>query len=98
VVVTLPETLPVTEALELMRGLQKHRLPVAGVIVNRVPGDPFSAAERAAVGVILGQGRDVLGHREMQRIARAQTAIALLQQTTATASPPCRSSRRSAES
>ena len=81
VVVTLPETLPVTEALELMRGLQKHRLPVAGVIVNRVPGDPFSAAERAAVGVVLGQGRDVLGHREMQRIARAQTAIALLQQT-----------------
>jgi arsenite-transporting ATPase len=81
VVVTLPETLPVTEALDLTRGLQKHRLPVAGVIVNRVPADPFSAGERMAVGRVLAQGGEVLGHREMQRIARAQTAIALLRQT-----------------
>ena len=81
VVVTLPETLPVTEAIDLTRGLQKHRLPVAGVIVNRVPADPFSASERAAVGRVLQNGSDVLGHREMQRIARAQTAITLLEQT-----------------
>ena len=76
---TLPETLPVTESLELTKGLKKHRLPVAGVIVNRVPADPFSADERAAVGAVLAQGGQVLGQREMQRIARAKTAIALLQ-------------------
>lgn len=81
VVVTLAETLPVTEALELTRGLQKHRLPVAGVIVNRVPADPFSPGERAAIGRLLERGREVLGQRELQRIARAQTAITLLEQT-----------------
>lgn len=81
VVVTLPETLPVTEAIELTRGLEKHRLPVAGVIVNRVPADPFSAEERDAVGKLLGSAQGVMGHREMQRIARAQHAVALLQQS-----------------
>lgn len=78
VVVTLPETLPVTEAIELRRGLQKHRLPVAGVIVNRLPADPFTAAERLAVCEVLGKGPDVLGQRELQRIARAHAALTLL--------------------
>ena len=81
-VVTLPETLPVTESLELSKGLRKHRLPVAGVLVNRVPADPFSAGERAAVTAVLSGGEGVLGHREMQRIARATTAIAYLRERT----------------
>lgn len=78
VVVTLPETLPITEALELKRGLEKHHLPVAALVVNRVPKDPFSAAERQALaGVLLG-GAAVLGARELRRIERAEAALNLL--------------------
>ncbi len=48
-VVTLPETLPVTECLELIEGLVDHGTPVGGVIVNRVLSDPFTPAERKAL-------------------------------------------------
>jgi anion-transporting ArsA/GET3 family ATPase len=48
-VVTLPETLPVTECLELIEGLQEHGTPVGGIIVNRVIEDPFTPEERAAL-------------------------------------------------
>lgn len=78
-IVTLPETLPVTEALELQAGLTKHRLPVSAIVVNRVPRDPFSREERAAVATVLsGQPGLVLGARELRRIERAEAALALL--------------------
>jgi len=76
VVVTLPETLPVTEAMELEKGLGKHKLPVSAIVVNRVPRDPFSAEERAALGQVLPPS--VFGGRELQRIDRAKMAIELL--------------------
>ncbi len=79
VIVTLPETLPVTESLELRDGLIKHKVPVAGVVVNRVPTNPFSAEERTALDGALG-GREVFGQRELRRIARAEAAIELLKQ------------------
>ena len=63
------------------RSAGMHSVHCGGVFVNRVPADPFSAGERAAVEKFLEQGRDVLGQRELHRIARAKTAIALLQQT-----------------
>ncbi len=45
-VVTLPETLPVSECLELLEGLQKTSMPTGGVILNRFPIDPFTRNER----------------------------------------------------
>lgn len=53
VVVTLPETLPVTEALELVQGLRDTQVPVGGIVVNRVPEDPFTSAEKQALGPLL---------------------------------------------
>lgn len=79
-VVTLPETLPVTESLELKAGLLKHRVPVAGVLVNRVPPNPFLADERAALDTAMGNGRQVFGQREMRRIARSDAALLLLEE------------------
>lgn len=80
-IVTLPETLPVTEALELQEGLTKHRLPVSAIVVNRVPRDPFSKEERAAVSTVLsGQPGTVLGARELRRIERADAALQLLKE------------------
>jgi anion-transporting ArsA/GET3 family ATPase len=78
VVVTLPETLPVTEALELEKGLAAHKLAVSAIVVNRVPRNPFSAEERAAVHqVITGS---VFGQRELRRIERAEGALSLLRE------------------
>jgi anion-transporting ArsA/GET3 family ATPase len=78
VVVTLPETLPVSEALELIRGIELHHIPVSRLFVNRVPFDPFSEEERAVVsGLLLGRG-PTLGARSMERIERARGSLARL--------------------
>ncbi|MBE2250943.1 MAG: ArsA family ATPase [Myxococcus sp.] len=81
IVVTLPETLPITEALELQQGLLKHRLPVTTIVVNRVPKNPFSAVEHAALVTLLGERTaPVLGSRELRRIERAESALELLKE------------------
>jgi anion-transporting ArsA/GET3 family ATPase len=81
VIVTLPETLPVTEAMELEQGLARHKLPVSAIVVNRVPRDPFSADERKALGELLNRGDSpVFGARELRRIERAEAALALLRE------------------
>lgn len=74
-VVTLPETLPVSEALELLEGLSSTAMPVGGVIVNRIPVDPFTAAERAALKPFLAD-HDVLGGEGFRRpeLATRETA------------------------
>ena len=48
-IVTLPETLPVTECLELAEGLRESRTPIGGVFVNRLLDDPFTPDERDAL-------------------------------------------------
>ena len=74
-VVTLPETLPVSEALELLLGLTQTAMPVGGVIVNRIPVDPFTGAERAALKPLLTE-HDVLGGEGFRRpeLAARETA------------------------
>jgi anion-transporting ArsA/GET3 family ATPase len=74
-VVTLPETLPVSEALELLEGLARTSMPVGGVIVNRLPADPFSEEERAALRPMF-EKRDVLGAEGFRRpdLAKRETA------------------------
>ncbi len=54
-IVTLPETLPVSEALELLDGLKQSPVHSAGVIINRVPENIFSVAEREALKPLLAQ-------------------------------------------
>ena len=77
-VVTLPETLPVTEALELQKGLARRNFPMAGLVINRVPENPFSPEEREAVRRVMPVGQVVFGERELKRIERAEAALALL--------------------
>ncbi len=78
VVVTLPETLPVSEALELVRGIQEHQIPLAQVFVNRVPFDPFTDDERELVRDLLAGKPPTLGERTMERIDRARVALGRL--------------------
>lgn len=79
VVVTLPETLPVSEAAELIAGLQKHRIPFSGVVLNRMPSDPFTPSERAAIDPLV-LGKPLLGARSLPRIDRAKAAVQRLRE------------------
>lgn len=85
-VVTLPETLPVSESLELLEGLRRTAVPTAGVFVNRVPSDPFTTGERAALRPLVerfplfgaeGFHRHALGLRELGRL-RQSTSLPLV--------------------
>jgi len=82
-VVAIAETLPVSECLELLDGLKKTAMPTGGVLMNRVPVDPFSASERAALEEVIarvnplgGEGflKPVLARREIARL-RANTEL-----------------------
>lgn len=72
-VVTLPEPLPVSESLELVTGLEASRVDVRGIVLNRVPEDPFADDELAAALALI-EGRALLGGRSVQRVARARKA------------------------
>ncbi len=85
-VVAIPETLPVSECLELLEGLHKTGMPIGGVLLNRVPVDPFSPAEREALTGPLerahplgtqGFQRPVLAQRELRRL-RVGTALPIV--------------------
>ena len=75
VVVTLPETLPVSEAIELARGIEEHRIPLAHVFVNRVPFDPFAPEEHEIVERLLRGRGPTLGARTVERIHRSGGAL-----------------------
>jgi anion-transporting ArsA/GET3 family ATPase len=76
--VTLPEPLPVSETLELATELSRHRIPLAGVVLNRVPEDPFPPEGRAALERLLDTHGPHLGHRALGRLDRARAAEARL--------------------
>ncbi|MBL9111154.1 MAG: ArsA family ATPase [Myxococcales bacterium] len=80
VVVTLPETLPVSEALELLTGIAKHSIPVKGVVLNRMPHDPFTREELEAVTAHAPRIPEVLGTRSVARIGRSAAALARLEE------------------
>jgi len=76
-VVTLPEQLPVTEACELVDGLVETHVHVGGILVNRMPEDPFTAAERAALDDFVAGGH-YFGELSLNRIDNAKVAMARL--------------------
>jgi anion-transporting ArsA/GET3 family ATPase len=78
VVVTLPETLPVSEAMELADGIRKHQIPLAAMIANRVPYDPFTAEEKQSVFERVKGVGPTLGVRSLERIERSRQALGRL--------------------
>ena len=79
--VTLPETLPVTEALELLEGLEKTRVHQGGVFINRVPADGFTAEETSELTQFI-QRQKVFGAEGFVRIAESRKAVARLRAST----------------
>ena len=80
VVVTLPETLPVSEAIELCAGLAQHKVPLAQVVVNRMPEDPFTPEERLQVEKALAVSGPTFGGRSVQRMDRSLAAVGRLKE------------------
>jgi arsenite/tail-anchored protein-transporting ATPase len=74
-VVTLPESLPVSESIELTLGLMDAAIPVAAVVLNRACRDPFVDDERAAVDQFVAQHWPILGARSLRRIDTAKAAL-----------------------
>ncbi len=79
-VVTLPEVLPVSEALELIEGLRETSTPIGGVVLNRVPVDRFSPGERVALDPLLAT-RPVFGALAYHRTAGAEQALDRLRES-----------------
>lgn len=69
-IVTLPEQLPVSEALELVEGLRATDVAPGGILLNRVPDDPFTDEGRALLTAWLADGR----HHGAASLARLKGA------------------------
>ncbi len=76
VIVTLPETLPVSEAIELAAGIREHQIPLRHAFLNRVPNDPFTSDEHRALAELMASLPPTMGVRTVDRIARADVARA----------------------
>lgn len=74
VLVTLPEPLPVSEAIELHEGLKRLAIRCGLLVMNRVPRNPFTPEERAAVERIVVDRMRTLGARRLPRVDRAVLA------------------------
>lgn len=76
-VVTLPETLPVTESLELIEGLRETNMPIGAALVNKIMTDRFSEAERDALMPIV-EAHPVYGRsRFLSQIDNRQAVVRL---------------------
>lgn len=77
-IVTLPETLPVTECLELVDGLRKTRVHVGTILVNKVVADPFDDDERAFLNAQI-EGQPFFGKTRFLTMAQIERSIERLQ-------------------
>lgn len=77
VVVSLAESLPVSEALELIDGLEQTDISVGGVVVNRAPPMPFSQADISAITTLLAD-KPILGRESFAQLVAAREAVARL--------------------
>lgn len=74
----MPETLPITESLELIEGLESTQMPVGGLIVNRLPENPFSEHEQSALKVYLERVR-LYGSIAFARLQESRLALERLE-------------------
>ena len=73
-VVTLPEVLPVSECLELIDGLVETQVPVGGVVLNRLPVDPFTEEDRDALAPLMEE-TPIYGKLSFNRILSTRQAL-----------------------
>jgi arsenite/tail-anchored protein-transporting ATPase len=76
---SLPEPLPVSETLTLVKELEDVKLPLAATVLNRMPEDPFTPESRAALERLLEAHGPHRGQRALERLERAREARARLE-------------------
>lgn len=73
-VVTLPETLPVSESLELIEGLRETKMDVGAVLVNKYITDYFTPQERAWLSERLEE-QNVFGRTRFLAMAQIERSM-----------------------
>ena len=79
-IVTLPQTLPVSEAIELKDALIAETVPMGGFILNRAPFSPFSKDEEVEIeSLFLDESIPNEFSHSLERIRRFKEAKEILQ-------------------
>jgi anion-transporting ArsA/GET3 family ATPase len=74
-IVTLPQTLPVSEAIELKSALVEETIPIGGFILNRAPFNPFTHEEQQELDAVFSEKSDPQGlATSLERIRRLKEA------------------------
>jgi len=73
-IVTLPQTLPVSEAIELKNSLDIETVPVGGFILNRSPFNPFTSEEEKLLDGLSSMGKTQKLMVDLERIRRLREA------------------------
>lgn len=73
-VVTLPQTLPVSEAMELTDALKNEKIPVGGTILNRAPFNPFTESEEKLLESLSEKSKTQKLMVDLERIRRFKEA------------------------
>jgi arsenite-transporting ATPase len=73
-VVTLPQALPVSEAIELKDSLVKEQIPVGGYVLNRAPFNPFTDEEEAILESMSSKSKTHKLMIDLERIRRLREA------------------------
>lgn len=75
VLATLPESLPVTETVELAAAFASHGVKVGAAVLNRVPENPFAPEELAGLRAWIDRDHPpLLGAKELRRLERSVDA------------------------
>jgi len=80
-VVTLPQALPVSEAIELKESLVKEQIPVGGYVLNRAPYNPFTAEEETVLESMSAKSKTHKLMIDLERIRRLREAEKRLSET-----------------
>jgi arsenite-transporting ATPase len=87
-IATLPQTLPVSEAIELKSEIVKESLPLGGFILNRAPFNPFTEAEEQILFSLSQKSKTQHLMVEIERIRRFREARNRLQEEMKSSSGP----------
>jgi arsenite-transporting ATPase len=79
-IATLPQTLPISEAIELRAEISKESLPLGGFILNRAPFNPFTEAEEQILFSLSQKSKTQNLMVEIERIRRFREARNRLEQ------------------
>lgn len=86
-VVTLPQVLPVSEAIELKRDLASEEIPFGGFVLNRVPPNPFTPEEEQVLESLSFKSHTQRQMVELERLRRFRDAKKRLEEATESKTP-----------